>query len=296
MHTARVSPRHIAPVATVLDPADRAEVDRVGAGLYRTVHRDTVEDVLHDLRVRRVSAVLLSATRCCATELPRAMRVVHEFPRIPAFVLLTRSGTPTADDLLALGNCGIQHLVDVRTPDGWNRLREALAADVAHERDAEVAAELALDLQETPVDFSRFVQALFTDNERPRTVRTLAAGLGVLPSTLMSRFFRAGLPAPKRYLAYAGLVRAARMLENPGLSIADVAYRLNHSSPQSFGRHIFTFMKLSAGEFRRTHDGVRMMQRFREELIAPYRERIAWVSPLIMRPRGMRPKLPAAHH
>jgi transcriptional regulator GlxA family with amidase domain len=224
------------------------------------------------------------------------MRVVHEFPRIPAFVLLTRSGTPTAADLLALGNCGIQHLVDVRTPDGWNRLRETLAADVAHERDAEVAAELALDLQETPVDFSRFVQALFTDNERPRTVRTLAAGLGVLPSTLMSRFFRAGLPAPKRYLAYAGLVRAARMLENPGLSIADVAYRLNHSSPQSFGRHIFTFMKLSAGEFRRTHDGVRMMQRFREELIAPYRERIAWVSPLIMRPRGMRPKLPAALH
>ncbi len=74
-------------------------------------------------------------------------------------------------------------------------------------------------------------------------------------------------------------------------TIADVAYRLNHSSPQGFGRHIFTFMKLSAGEFRRTHDGVRMMQRFRQELIAPYRERIARASPLIMLP-----KLPATPH
>lgn len=296
MHAVTSLQRSVAPVATVLDPADREEADRAGAGLYRTVHRETVEDVLHDLRVRRVSAVLLSATRCRATELPRAMRVVHEFPRIPAFVLLTRSGAPTADDLLALGNCGVRKLVDVRTPAGWNRLRETLTADIAHERDAQVAAELALDLQQTPADFAGFIRALFVEHRSPRTVRSLAYELGVLPSTLMSRFFRARLPAPKRYLAYAGLVRAARMFENPGLSIADVSYHLNHSSPQSFGRHIYTFLKLSAGEFRRTHDGVRMMQRFREELIVPYRERIAWMSPLIMRPRGMRPRLPATLH
>ena len=53
--------KQIAPVATVLDPADRNEVDRAGAGLYRTVHRDTVAEVLKDLRVRRLSAVLISS-------------------------------------------------------------------------------------------------------------------------------------------------------------------------------------------------------------------------------------------
>ena len=39
----------------------------------------------------------------------------------------------------------------------------------------------------------------------------------------MSRFFRANLPAPKRYLALARLVRAAHLFENHGFSIANVS-------------------------------------------------------------------------
>jgi AraC-like DNA-binding protein len=283
-----VERKQIAPVATVLDPADRREVDRAGVGLYRTVHRETVADVLKDLRVRRLSAVLLSATRCQATELPRTMRVVREFPRVPAMVLLSRSGDPSPADILALGNCGVRRIVDVRTPAGWTRLREVLSANATLERDVNAAAELATDLQDMPADFVRFVEALFASYTGQRTVRELADALGVLPSTLMSRFYRARLPAPKRYLVLAGLVRAARLFENPGLSVADVANHLDHSSPQSFGRHIWTYLGISSGEFRKSYDGARMMARFREELIAPYRARLATLSTLVMRTRGVK--------
>ena len=277
--------RQIAPVATVLDPADRTEVDRVGAGLYRTVHRESVADILKDLRVRRLSAVLLSASRCRSTELPRAMRVVREFPRVPAMVLVSRNSEPSPADLLALGNCGVRRIVDVRTPHGWAGLREALSANVCHERDLVATQEIASDLVGTPPDFIRFIEALFASYAGMRTVRSLANGLGVVPSTLMSRFYRAGLPAPKRYLTMAGLVRAARLFENPGLSIADVANHLDHSSPQSFGRHIITYLGISAGEFRQAYDGVKMMERFRRELIVPFRDQLAVMSPLVMRPR-----------
>jgi AraC-like DNA-binding protein len=116
--------------------------------------------------------------------------------------------------------------------------------------------------------------------------------LNVLPSTLMSRFFRAHVPAPKRYLAFARLIRAARLFENPGLSISDVANHLDYSSPQSFGRHVRTLLNITAGEFRCTYDGERMLERFRRELVLPNIELLRELRPLAVRP-GMRLVPPA---
>src|SRR5436853_613989 len=88
--------------------------------------------------------------------------------------------------------------------EGWYRAiqRQALS-------------QLAIDLSGVPQDCWLFFEALFTSPSRVATVRLLADELDVLPSTLMSRFFRARLPAPKQYLASARLVRAARIFENP---------------------------------------------------------------------------------
>lgn len=279
------------PVATVVDAAERREVDRVGAGIYRTLHRDCIKEVLDDMKHRRVSAVLLSGLHCKADDLPR---VVREFPRIPALILINRSGEPSPAELLALGECGVRRVIDVRTPAGWTRLRDTLAADVGRERDQQAMAELVADLADSPADLLKFADALFREYSGPRTVRALARSLGVIPSTLVSRFYRAGLPAPKIFLTFAGLVRAARLFENPGLSIADVANHLDHSSSQSFGRHVRTYLGISAGEFRRTYDGVRMMLRFREQLVHPYRDRLRTMTPLTMRPRTLRQ--PRAEH
>lgn len=278
----------VPPVATVIEPEARVEVDRAGAGLYRAVHRESVGQILRDLRERRVSAVLLSASRCLASELPQATRVVREFPRIPAVVLVSRHGRTTPSDLLALGNCGVQHLIDVRTSSGWRELREALITSSARERDDRDLRDLMNDVTGASTDLVQFLQALFSGYTGLRTVRELAETLGVLPSTMVSRFYRAGLPAPKRYLALAGLVRAARLLENPGLSIADVANHLNHSSPQSFARHVRTYLRMPAGDFRRRCTGAVMMRRFRDELVVPYRDRLCRLSPVITRPRCTR--------
>ena len=242
-------------------------------------------EVLRDLRSRRVSAVLVSASRCPASEMPRAMRVVREFPRIPALVLVSRHATPNPSELLALGNCGMQKLIDVRAPGGWERLRETLSTSAMREPDERAMHKLLSDLAGASRDMVQFMEALFAGYSGTRTVRDLANALGVLPSTLVSRFYRAGLPAPKRYLALSGLVRAARLLENPGFSIADVANHLAHSSPQSFARHVRTYVAMSAGDFRKRYDGSAMMSRFRQELITPYANQLRALSPLVMRLR-----------
>lgn len=280
------SPTLQAPVVTVLDPDERARVDAAGEGLYHTIHRETIADALEDLKHRRVGAVLLGVVRCGQQVDRRVASVVREFPTVPTVALL--GGEPAnADALLRLGNAGITRLVDVRVPAGWSQLRRILASEAIRTADRTALARIREVLEPVPDETWLFFEALFAASERSGTVQALSLRMQVLPSTLMSRFFRARLPAPKRYLAYARLLRAARLFEDAGHSIADVSNALDFSSPQSFGRHIVTFLGISAGEFRRTHTADRMLERFLAELVVPHTEALRKLRALMLRP-GMR--------
>ena len=275
----------LAAVATMLDPTERARVDAAGIGVYRALHRDSLDDVFRDLRERPIGAVLVSVCRCADREAAKLARLVREFPRVPAVALLTQLEQQTPRAVLALGRSGIRAIVDVRQPTGWRELRAVLAEGRGDDIQRLALARIAEDLPNAPADCQQFFELVF----RPRpigTVRALARALGVLPSTLMSRFFRVRLPAPKRYLATARLVRAARLLENPGLSVASVANHLDYSSPQSFGRHVRTMMQLSAVEFRERYDGEGMLRRFREELVIPHVPVLRSFTPLTSVPQS----------
>ena len=91
----------------------------------------------------------------------------------------------------------------------------------------------------------------------------------------MSRFARAGLPSPKNYLAAIRLLHAAFLFETAGLSVADVAYRLEYSSPQSFGRHLRAMLGLTALEFRRRFPFPVALERFVALMMDPYRRDLA---------------------
>lgn len=257
-------------VATILTPSERARVDAAGEGVYQALHRESVDDVLRDLRERRASAVLLSVARCDGRTAARIASVVREFPRVPAVALLSQADDTAPQTVLALGRYGVERLVDVRSAAGWRELREVLAEDRSDPFQRYVLEMLARDLAGAPVECHRFFQLIFRGTPLIVTVRALARHVGVVPSTLMSRFFRAQLPPPKRYLALARLTRAARLFENPGLSVASVANALEYSSPQSFGRHVRTLLRITAVQFRERYDGEGMLRRFREELVLPH--------------------------
>src|SRR5439155_217320 len=89
---------------------------------------------------------------------------------------------------------------------------------------------------------------------------------------VVARFYRGGLPSPKSYLAGMRLLHAAYLLQNPGLSVSDVAYRLDYSSPQSFGRHLRAMLGVTAGEFRRRFPFDVSLERYVDLLVTPYRE------------------------
>lgn len=274
----------LAPITTLLTPLERVRVDAAGEGLYHAMHRDSLDDAVRDLRERRAAAVLLSVARCSRTDAARMASMVREFPRVPAVALLTQVEPGTPHAVLSLGQSGVRTLIDVRQAAGWRELRSVLLADRGGEIERLALGQLAVDLAGAPDDCRLFFDLLFTSPTRLCTVRVLAREMGVNASTLMSRFFRARLPAPKKYLAMARLTRAARLFENPGFSVANVANHLDYSSPQSFGRHVRTLLRLTAVEFRQRYDGEGMLQRFRDELVLPHLATLRRFTPLTAAP------------
>lgn len=281
MRLATEARQGLTAISTMLTPTERLRVDAAGEGLYRALHRDSLDDVMRDLKERGAAAVLMSVARCSQKESTTGVaRMVREFPRVPAVALLAEVDAQTPQTVLTLGRSGVQVLIDVRQATGWRELRSVLMADRATEIQRLALAQLTTDLAGVPSDCWRFFETLFRCSPQVSTVRMLARRLDVLPSTLMSRFFRSHLPAPKRYLAMARLTRAASLFENPGLSVANVANHLDYSSPQSFGRHVRTVLRITAVEFRQRYDGEGMLHRFREELVLPFLPTLRGFTPL----------------
>jgi AraC-like DNA-binding protein len=274
----------LAAVTTMLTPDERIRVDAAGVGLYTTTHRESIDDVIRDVRERGAAAVVMSVSRCGSHELSRVARMVREFPRVPAVALLSDVAHGTPHTVLSLGRSGVTALIDVRQATGWRALRATLMTERADGIERQAVARLAIDLAGAPEDCVRFFELLFTCPPALCSVRQLAQQFDVGTSTFMSRFFRAGLPAPKRYLAYARLVRAARLLESAGFSVAHVADQLDFSSPQSFGRHVKTLLGMTAQRFRETYDGEGMLERFRAELVTPFTETLRRFRPLTSPP------------
>ena len=200
------------------------------------------------------------------------------FPAVPTVAVVAGRGDPAA--LLRLGARGIREVVDVTLPDGWQRLR-ALVESPGTPASARILRPLLTALGEAPPDARLFFEALVRSAPHHVTVRQLARTLHLPSSTLVSRFQRAGLPSPKSYLAALRLLHAALLLEDDGRSVADVAYRLEYSSPQSFGRHVRAMLGVTASEFRRRLPFPVALDRFLGLMIAPYRAAFRTVHPLL---------------
>jgi len=266
-------------VCTVLPPLERPRLDAAGDGCFLTLHATSFRDAMRAARRRRVDALVLSVHACRGEELPAVARFVREFPAIPAVALVSHHDADATETLLRLGATGVRSAVDCTEPAGWRRLRD-LVGHPASPVAVRILARLVPSLGAATGDVRAFFEAVARLAPVLTTVRGLARHLRICSSTLMSRFYRAGLPSPKTYLAGMRLLHAAYLFANPGLSVADVAYRLDYSSPQSFGRHLKAMLGVTAGEFRRRFPFEVSLERYIDLLITPYRETLRAFRPL----------------
>ncbi len=256
-------------IATVLLPIERTRVDAAGSGCFALVHRDSLPEAVRIVRERPVDAVLVSVHRCGPEQVEVVGHLVREFPGIPTVALVSQHDPTATEMLLRLGASGVRQVVDVTSPAGWSRLRQVVGQP-ATRAVARIQGPILDALSQAPGDTRLFVEAMIRLAPDTPTVTNLAQRLYVRPSTLMSRFARAGLPSPKNYLAAVRLLHASYLFEASGLSVADVSYRLEYSSPQSFGRHLRAMLGVTAIEFRKRFPFPLAVNRFIELMIAPY--------------------------
>ena len=266
-------------VATVLHPADRYRVDAAAGGHFATIHANSVVDAIRAVRERPVDAVLLSTGYLASDHVPAVAGLVKAFPAVRAVAVVSQHDLRSSERLLELGASGVRTVVDLSQRDGWRALRELLTHP-ASPVSATILARVMPELEDTPADCRFCFATLVRLAPAISSVRRLCQRYHIPPSTFVSRFFRAGLPSPKQYLAHLRLVYIAALLETRGLSVADAAHQLEYSSPQGFGRHLRTVTGLSAIEFRRRMTFARAVDEFVERLIVPYRTALRAFHPL----------------
>ena len=261
-------------VAAVVPQAERTRLDLASSGCFQVVHRESVGEAVRMVRERPVDAILVSVHECAEAHVEAVGRLVRSFPAIPTVALVSRHDPDATEMLLRLGATGVRQVVDVTSPAGWARLR-TLLAEPASRSAARSLGPLVQALPDLTGDARLFLEALVRLAPRTPTVRGLSRSLAIRPTTLMSRFLRSELPSPKNYLTAVRLLHASQLLEGGGLSVADVAYRLEYSSPQGLCRHVRAAIGITAAEFRRRFPFEQAMERFLAMMILPHRDR--WV-------------------
>lgn len=185
-------------------------------------HVSTVCAAQSALKERKVSALLVSPSRVQHEQRSKLTALVNSSPLLVTAAVIDAQEAQSYQSLLELGQCGVRVAIDLSERSGWTRLRDLLSAsnDATKERILEAVSRELVSASPT---FRQFV--LDTVRYAPHivSVRELATTLRVHPSTLMSRFFRAGLPAPKKYLAHARLLYASHI--PPGASASAGAVR-----------------------------------------------------------------------
>ena len=273
-------------VCTWLTARERAQVHMIAGPGAALTHCDAFAAVEDNVTRGYADAVLVSAALVRGCD----VRPLGRLTRGSAALALAGLVTEAADDAQALaaahafGLAGVPAVFDCRRPGGWAGLRAWLAqcegAGAFHRASVSAVLDAVRGGPGAPSvspGLARFFALAFAPDAC--RARDLAADLGLCAQTLNSRFFRAGLPSPKRYITWARLAWAAKLAEAPAVTVADVAHRLGASSTQAFSRALRLHIGLSPREFRRRFTGASLLAHYRATLVTPHRERLLTFDP-----------------
>ena len=279
--------RELPTVVTLLEEGLSTLIARSATGEFVTVPALSLQDAVDATTRLSACTVLLSPRLVQDTVSPTIRRLLARLPRTVIVAVLGDDWASSYPSLLRLGACGVHQTINLSRREGWNQLRDVIRE--SGNETVQLITERLLESMERASDGSRAFFALLA-RRAPTThsVRLFSQAANVNASSLTSRFFRAKLPTPKTYLAMMRLLYAARLFETEGTSVGCAANALHYSSPQSFGRHIRSFLGLRASEFRDRFDLERATKHFVQRLIVPFEATLATFEPL-----GSGPLLPA---
>lgn len=197
-----------------------------------------------------------------ASTLDSVRQIREFFPSIPV-VLYCAISPETSRDVLEFARAGVNDLVLRGVDDLRFSLRTALSTAADHCSARTILKELE---DVVPAGILPMVRYCLENGRRAITVEDVASALNVHRKTLVDRLTSAAMPPPSAIIAWCRLLVSARLLEDPGRSIEQVALLLDFPSGTSMRNMVKRYTGLRPGEVRQ-NGGVRcVLHAFKREL------------------------------
>lgn len=233
--------------ALVWEPTARARLQEALRGQASLRFCERQEELAVLVSNDLVSVVVVDARdRASFSTLSTVRRIREGYPSVP-IVLYCALGPETSRDVLDFARAGVNDLVirgvdDLRLP-----LRGAITAAQDHCSAKSVLRELEGSI---PTPVMPIIQYCLENGRRSLTVAQIAMAMGVHRKTLVDRLSAAGFPSPSAVISWCRLMVAARLLEDPGRSIEQVALVLDFPSGTSMRNMVKRYTGLRPAEVR----------------------------------------------
>ena len=199
-----------------------------------------------------------------AATLPTVRRLRDAFPSVPIVMYLPMSAV-VSGAVMDYAKAGVSQLVFQGVDDLKASLRSAVNAAIDQVSAASLGADLDPLIPPTVMPFLRYC---LEHARRDITVEEVAAAMGVHRKTLVDRLKAARLPSPRAMIGWCRLLMAARLLDDPGRTIEQVALKLDFPSGAALRNMFKRYTGLRTTEVRQ-NGGVRcLVHAFKRELAA----------------------------
>jgi AraC-like DNA-binding protein len=189
----------------------------------------------------------------------------EQYPSVP--VVLYCALTPaTSREMLEFAKAGVDELV-VRGVDDVRLTLQATLSDAAARRSA-LAIYAEIDPL-VPPNVGMMIKYALEHGRRALSVESVAQAMNVHRKTLVHRLNAAGLPSPREIIAWCRLIITAKLLEDPGRKVEQVALLLDFPSGNSMRNMIKRYTGLRANEVRQNGGAKCVLHAFKRALTAP---------------------------
>lgn len=251
--------------ALVLDPVSRARLTDALRNEASLRYCNRLSEVLAMVEAGLANLIVVdhrdydgSAT------LPSIRRLRDEYPSVPIVMYLPMSAV-VSGAVIEYAKAGVSQLVF----QGVDDLKASLQSAVNAALDQVSAVALGADLEPLiPPTIVPFLRYCLEHSRRNLTVEEVADAMGVHRKTLVGRLKAARLPSPRAMIGWCRLLMAARLLDDPGRTVEQVALKLDFPSGAALRNLFKRYTGLRTTEVRQ-NGGVRcLLHAFRRELAA----------------------------
>jgi AraC-like DNA-binding protein len=251
--------------AMVRDPVSRARLSDALRGEASVRDCNRLTEVLALVEAGLANIVVLDHRDFDGSPvLPTVRRLHEEYPSVPVVMYLSMSAVASGA-VMEYARAGVSQLVF----HGLDDLRSALRSAVDAAIDQVSAAALAADFETiVPPTVMPFLRYCLEHARRDITVEEVANAMGVHRKTLVDRLKAARLPSPRAMIGWCRLLMAARMLDDPGRTVEQVALKLDFPSGAALRNMFKRYTGLRTTEVRQ-NGGVRcLVHALKRELAA----------------------------